>query len=67
MIYCQQEGIPLLRTGDATTEFLGKLDAYLTQALAPEIAIHGVCINVSGIGILLRGNRASARARPLIL
>jgi len=55
MIYCQQEGIPLLRTGDATTEFLGKLDAYLTQALAPEIAIHGVCINVSGIGILLRG------------
>jgi HPr kinase/phosphorylase len=55
MIYCQQEGIPLLRTPDATTEFLGKLDAYLTQALAQEIAIHGVCVNVSGIGILLRG------------
>ncbi|TVY03342.1 HPr(Ser) kinase/phosphatase [Cohnella terricola] len=55
MIYCQQEGIPLLRTGDTTTEFLGKLDAYLTQALAPEIAVHGVCVNVSGIGVLLRG------------
>lgn len=55
MKYCQQEGIPLLRTGDPTTEFLGKLDAYLTQALAPEIAVHGVCVNVSGIGILLRG------------
>lgn len=55
MIYCQQEGIPLLRTEETTTEFLGKLDAFLIQALAPEIAVHGVCVNVSGIGILLRG------------
>jgi len=55
MKYCQQEGIPLLRTGDTTTEFIAKLDAYLIQSLAPEIAIHGVCVNVSGIGILLRG------------
>lgn len=55
MIYCQQEGIPLLRTEDTTTEFLGKLDAYLVQALAPEIAVHAVCLNISGIGILLRG------------
>lgn len=55
MIYCQQEGIPLLRTKEPTTEFLAKLDAYLLQSLAPEIAVHGVCVNVSGIGILLRG------------
>ncbi|MOA08713.1 HPr kinase/phosphorylase [compost metagenome] len=25
------------------------------KALAPEVSIHGVCVNVSGIGILLRG------------
>jgi HPr kinase/phosphorylase len=25
------------------------------KAMAPEIAIHGVCVNVSGMGILLRG------------
>jgi HPr kinase/phosphorylase len=31
------------------------LDTYLAKALAPEITIHGVCVNVSGIGILLRG------------
>ncbi|MBJ6360982.1 HPr(Ser) kinase/phosphatase [Paenibacillus sp. GCM10012307] len=53
--YCEQEEIPLLRTGATTTEFLGRLDAYLTKTLAPQIAIHGVCLNVSGIGILLRG------------
>ncbi|MBP1931037.1 HPr(Ser) kinase/phosphatase [Ammoniphilus resinae] len=53
--YCIQEGIPLLRTTEATSVFIAKLDAYMVTALAPEIAIHGVCVNVSGIGILLRG------------
>lgn len=53
--YCEQERIPLLRTAETTTEFIAKLDAYLVKELAPEIALHGVCVNVSGIGILLRG------------
>jgi HPr kinase/phosphorylase len=54
--YCIQEGIPLLRTHeDPTSEFITKLDAYMLKALAPEMAIHGVCVNVSGIGVLLRG------------
>ncbi|WP_379156328.1 HPr(Ser) kinase/phosphatase [Paenibacillus sp. sgz5001063] len=54
-LFCDQEGIPLLRTSDITTEFIAKLDSYLVKALAPEVSIHGVCVNVSGIGILLRG------------
>ncbi|MDR4948019.1 HPr(Ser) kinase/phosphatase [Neobacillus cucumis] len=55
--YCVEEGIPLLCTEEpeSTTEFIWKLDAYMVKALAPEIAIHGVCINVYGMGILLRG------------
>lgn len=53
--YCDQEGIPLLRTGAATSEFIARLDTFLVKHLAQEISIHGVCVNVSGIGILLRG------------
>lgn len=53
--YCSKEGIPLLRTEEKATDFIAKADAYLTKSLAPEIALHGVCLNVSGIGILLRG------------
>ena len=53
--FCEEEGIPLLRTADPTTEFIAKLDAYLIKTLAPQISVHGVCLNVSGIGILLRG------------
>jgi len=53
--YCSEEKIPVLRTRDSTSELSAKLDAYVVKAMAPEIAIHGVCVNVSGMGILLRG------------
>ena len=55
--YCVEEEIPLLCTiePETTSEFITKLDAYMVKALAPEIAIHGVCVNVFGMGILLRG------------
>lgn len=55
--YCLEEGIPLLCTNEpeTTSEFITKLDAYMVKALAPDIAIHGVCVNVYGMGILLRG------------
>ncbi|MEK4083492.1 HPr(Ser) kinase/phosphatase [Psychrobacillus sp. FSL K6-1415] len=53
--YCVENEIPLLRTFDSTSEVSAKLDAFVVKAMAPEISIHGVCVNVSGMGILLRG------------
>src|SRR5690606_510613 len=53
--HCEKESIPLLRTSLPTFKFLDMVDTFLAKALAPEIAIHGVCVNVSGIGVLLRG------------
>lgn len=56
--YCTEERIPLLITNrpEVTSDFITKLDAYMVKALAPEIFVHGVCVNVFGVGILLRGN-----------
>jgi HPr kinase/phosphorylase len=53
--YCEEEGIPLLRTPETTSKFVNLMDIFLAKELASEIAIHAVCVNVSGIGILLRG------------
>lgn len=60
--YCSEAQIPVLRTSDTTSEFRAKLDAYLLKTLAPEIAIHGVCVNVSGIGVLLRGKSGAGKS-----
>jgi HPr kinase/phosphorylase len=54
--YCNEEGIPLLRTEEPSSEFIDKLNGYLTNKLAPEVTIHGVCMNVYGLGILIRGS-----------
>ena len=58
MHHCTEQGIPLLVTKqpETTSEFIPQLDAYLIKELAPEMTVHGVCMNVSGIGILLRGS-----------
>lgn len=55
--YCIEEEIPLLCANDPqiTSEFIIKLDNYMVKKLAPETAIHGVCLNVYGMGILIRG------------
>lgn len=53
--YCTEEGIPLLHTHEPTSEFIARLDVYMAKELAPEMALHGVCVNVSGIGVILRG------------
>lgn len=54
--YCTERNIPLFRAEESNYEFIGKLDAYLINRLAPETAIHGVCVNVSGLGVILRGD-----------
>src|SRR5690625_311585 len=53
--YCKKSQIPLLRTAETNYEFIRKIDNYMIKIFAEEIAIHGVCVNVLGIGILLRG------------
>lgn len=60
--YCTEARIPLLRTETSTSEFRAMLDAFMLKMLAPEIAIHGVCVNVSGIGILLRGKSGTGKS-----
>lgn len=66
MAHCDKEGIPLLRTKEPTTKWIGIVDAYLTKTLAPEIQVHGVCVNVAGIGILLRGKSGVGKSETAL-
>lgn len=48
-------GVPLFRSAQPTGEIGSRITQYLQQKLAPQILIHGVLLDVFGVGILLRG------------
>lgn len=64
--HCNQEGIPLLRTRESTTHFIGLVDMFLAKSLAPEIQVHGVCVNVAGVGVLLRGKSGIGKSETAL-
>lgn len=45
----------LLRTSSISTRFVSKIMNYLDDKLAPETRVHGVLVDVYGIGILITG------------
>ena len=47
--------LPVLRTSLPTTKFASKVTSYLDSALAPKTTLHGVLVDVYGVGILLAG------------
>lgn len=52
---CEACRIPLLSTGLASAEFISRVTGYLQSQMAPSTSVHGVLLDVLGIGILLLG------------
>ena len=48
-------GIPLLKSPFATTKLISELSVYLDEKFAPRTNMHGVLVDVYGIGMLLLG------------
>ncbi len=67
MVYCaEKHDRPLLRTKDSTTKLISKLDNFLEAKLAPEITVHGVMVEVYGIGILLTGKSSIGKSETAL-
>ncbi len=52
---CLQAEVPLLTTSLSLADFSAELRRFLDEQLAPVTHVHGVLLNVSGIGVLIRG------------
>ena len=53
--YAKNKNIWVLRTSLVTTKFISRLTIYMSDKLAPETRVHGVLVDVYGIGILITG------------
>jgi len=46
---------PVFRTNLETTLFMQQASNYIEKLLAPQIVLHGVMVDISGLGVLLQG------------
>ncbi|WP_166240807.1 HPr(Ser) kinase/phosphatase [Paenibacillus turpanensis] len=62
----EEHGIPVLRSGVATTILAGRITAFLESRLAPTTTIHGVLIDVYGIGMLITGSSGIGKSETAL-
>jgi HPr kinase/phosphorylase len=62
----KENGRWVLRTNSITTRFISKLTTYLDDKLAPETRMHGVLVDVYGIGILITGESGIGKSETAL-
>ncbi len=62
----QENRIPLLRTSMPSTRFASKLTNYLEKQLAPTTTIHGVLVDVHGMGVLILGDSGIGKSETAL-
>ena len=53
---CDAGGVPLLRTGVVSSAAIYALGRFLEDRLAPTVQVHGVLMDIYGIGVLMLGD-----------
>ena len=56
----------ILRTDISTTKFVNRVINYLDYVLAPEMTIHGVLVEVYGMGVLLAGDSGVGKSETAL-
>lgn len=59
-------GVPLLQTNLSTTKFISKLTNYLEAELSPRTTLHGVLVEVYGVGVLITGNSGIGKSETAL-
>lgn len=63
---CDADKVPLLVSKLASAELIAGITGYLQDALAPNASIHGVLLDVLGVGILLLGKSGIGKSEAAL-
>ncbi|MEQ1869905.1 MAG: HPr(Ser) kinase/phosphatase [Vicinamibacterales bacterium] len=63
---CERQGIPLLRTPEPTPSAISKIAVVLEDHLAERTVIHGVLLDVLGLGILITGDSGIGKSESAL-
>ncbi|WP_424245120.1 HPr kinase/phosphorylase [Elusimicrobium posterum] len=63
---CREAQVPLFTTTLDTSAFVGDLSAFLDEKVSPTTHLHGVLVNVSGLGVLIRGEAGIGKSECAI-
>lgn len=63
---CQTTGTPLMRSAMKTTRLSSHLTNYLESKLAPTTAVHGVLVDIYGVGVLITGQSGVGKSETAL-
>ncbi len=63
---CDAKDVPLLSTPLLSSRFIERVTTYLEEKLAPSTSIHGVLMDVLGVGILLLGKSGIGKSEAAL-
>jgi len=56
VLYCQRSSTPLFKSSVSAATVIDHLRAYLTKVGAPRVTMHGVFMDILGMGVLITGD-----------
>ncbi|WP_077214754.1 HPr(Ser) kinase/phosphatase [Bacillus dakarensis] len=62
----EREAVPVLRSKLKTTRFSSRLTNYLESQLAPTTAVHGVLVDIYGVGVLIIGKSGVGKSETAL-
>jgi HPr kinase/phosphorylase len=63
---CETRGVPLISSQLTTSDFIAGVTAWMTDRLAPATEVHGVLVDVIGIGVLVTGKSGIGKSETAL-